>query len=105
MSRNNYYSTRILLDYSYHQNNYEHTDSSRKNFIGNLEEDDSATLLHITEKKQKIILNFSLDSLNVTESYKQWNIKIALYWMKQVFLDLWQENGTLSMINQKQIMM
>ena len=32
-----------------------------------LEEDDGATMSFIAEKQQKLILNFSLDSLNVTE--------------------------------------
>ena len=36
-------------------------------FIRKLEEDDSAAIFFITEKQQKTILNFSLDSLNVTE--------------------------------------
>ena len=29
----------------------------------------------ITEKQQKAALNFSLDSLEITEQYKKWNIK------------------------------
>ena len=33
----------------------------------NLEEDDGATMSFIAEKQQKLILSFSLDSLNVTE--------------------------------------
>ena len=37
------------------------------NFVGNSEEDDGATMLFIAEKQSKIILNFSLDSLTVTE--------------------------------------
>ena len=37
------------------------------NFVGKLEEDDSATMFFITEKQQKAILNFSLDSLIITE--------------------------------------
>ena len=37
------------------------------NFVGNLEEDDSATMFFIAEKQQKTILNFSLDSLIVIE--------------------------------------
>ena len=40
------------------------------NFTGKLEEDDGATMFFITEKKQKKILNFSLDSLIITELYK-----------------------------------
>ena len=37
------------------------------NFVGKLEEDDGATMFFIAEKQQKTILNFSLDSLIVTE--------------------------------------
>ena len=36
-------------------------------FVEKLEEDDGATMLFIAEKQQKTILNFSLDSLIVTE--------------------------------------
>ena len=36
-------------------------------FIGKLEEDDGEAMFFITEKQQKIVLNFSLDSLFVTE--------------------------------------
>ena len=35
------------------------------NFVGNLEEDDGATMFFIAEKQQKTILKFSLDSLIV----------------------------------------
>ena len=37
------------------------------NFSGKLEEDDGATAFFIAEKQLKAILNFSLDSLIVTE--------------------------------------
>ena len=37
------------------------------NFTGKLEEDDGAVMFFIAEKQQKTILNFSLDSLIVTE--------------------------------------
>ena len=37
------------------------------NLMENLEEDDGATMSFIAEKQQKLILSFSLDSLNVTE--------------------------------------
>ena len=37
------------------------------NFTGKLEEDDSVTMFFTAGKQQKTILNFSLDSLNVTE--------------------------------------
>ena len=69
---------RSLLDFSYHQNCYELIggDLSRQtntsipqqiNFTGKLEKDDGATMFVIAEKLQKTILNFSLDSLIVTE--------------------------------------
>ena len=46
-----------------------------------------------------------LDSLSVTEKHKQWNIKkIWIYLMKQAIPSLWKESGTLSMINQMQMM-
>ena len=37
------------------------------NFTGKLEDDDGATMFFIAEKQQKIISNFSLNSLIVTE--------------------------------------
>ena len=40
-----------------------------------LEENDGATVFFIAEKQEKTILNFPLDSLDVTEQYKQWNIE------------------------------
>ena len=74
MSGNNDYTTVTLLNYSYHQNVYELNgiDLSRQrntiipqqiNFVGKLEEDDGARMFFITEKQQKTIANFSLDSL------------------------------------------
>ena len=78
MSRNNDYTTGNLLDYLYHQNYHQliGIDLSRQtsmsipqkvNFVGKLEEDDGATIFFIAEKQHKSILNFSLDSLIVTE--------------------------------------
>ena len=93
MSRNNDYTTGNLLDYLYHQNRYitgnllhnlyhqnyyklTGIDLSRQtntsipqqiNFTGKLEEDDGATMFFVSKKQQKTILNFSLDSLIVTE--------------------------------------
>ena len=78
MSRNNDYTTGNLLEYFYHQKYYKliSIDLSRQtntsipqqiNFVGKLEEDDSAIMLFIAEKQQKTILNFSLDSLIVAE--------------------------------------
>ena len=67
-----------LLDYLYHQNYYKliGIDLSRQantnilqqiNFTGKLEENDGSIMFFITDKQQKTILNFSLDSLIVTE--------------------------------------
>ena len=78
MSRNKDYKTENLLDYLYHQKYYKliGNDVSRQkntsipqqiNFTGKLEEDDGATMFFIAEKLQKVVLNFSLDSLIVTE--------------------------------------
>ena len=77
MSKNDDYTTGNLLNYLYYQKYYKliDIDLSRKtnasipqqiNFIGKLEEDDGATF-SIAEKQQKTILNFSLNSLIVTE--------------------------------------
>ena len=79
MSRNDY-TTENLLDYLYYQKYYKliGIDLSRQtnmsipqqiNFIGKLEEYDGGTMFFIAEKQQKTILNFSLDSLIVTEQY------------------------------------
>ena len=78
MSRNNDYTTGNLLDYFYHKNYYKLNgiDLSRQtnmnvpqkiNFIGKLEKDDGTTMFFIAEKQQISILNFSLDSLIVTQ--------------------------------------
>ena len=77
LSRNNDYTTGNLLGYLYHQKYYKliGIDLSRQtntsilqqiNFVGKLEEDDDATMFFVSEKQQKIVLNFSLDSLIVT---------------------------------------
>ena len=74
MSRNHYYTTGNLLDFSYHQNYYKliGIDLSRQanmsipqqiNFVGKLEKDDDAVMFFIAEKQQKTVLNFSLNSL------------------------------------------
>ena len=78
MSRINGYATGNLLDYLYHQNyckligidSSSQTNTSipqRINFTEKLEEDDGATMFFITEKQQKTILNFSLESIIVAE--------------------------------------
>ena len=78
MSINYDYTTWNVLDYLYHQNYYKliGIDLSRQkntsiqqriNFVGNLEEDDRATMFFVSEKQQKTILNIFLDSLIVTE--------------------------------------
>ena len=75
---NDDYTTWNLLDYLYHQKYYKciGVHLSRKintnipqqiNFTGKLEEDDGATMFFIAEEQQKTILNFSLDSLIVTD--------------------------------------
>ena len=78
MSKNEDFTTGNLLDYLYHQKYYKliGTDLSRQtntsihqkiNFTEKLDEYDGAKILFIAEKQQKTILNFSLDSLIVTE--------------------------------------
>ena len=78
MSGNDDYRTRNLLDYLYHQNYYKliGIDLSRQtntiiphqiNFTGKLEENDGAGMFFIAEEQQETIINFSLDSLIVTE--------------------------------------
>ena len=78
MLRNDGYRTRKLLDYFYHQKFYEliSIDLSRQtntiiprqiNLPGKLGEDDDAAMSFIAEKQRKTILNFSLDSLIVTD--------------------------------------
>ena len=78
MSRNDNYTTGNLLDFSFHQNYYKLIGidlSTQRNknipqqidFTRKLEKDDGATLFFIAEKQQKEILNFSLNSLIVTE--------------------------------------
>lgn len=69
----------VLLDFLYHRNQYKliGIDSSRKtnmnnsqiiNFKGKLEEgNDGATLFFVVKKQPKTVLNFSVDSLHVTE--------------------------------------
>ena len=79
MSRSYDYTTRNLLDFSYHQNYYEliGVDLSRQtnknipqqiNFTRKLEEDDGATVFLIAEKQQKTIINTSLDPLIVSKN-------------------------------------
>ena len=78
MSRNDDYTTGNLLDYLYHQNYYKiigielprqiNTNIPQQiNFTEKFEEDDGAIMLFIAEKQQKAILNFSLNSLMVSE--------------------------------------
>ena len=78
MLRNDGYTTENLLNCLYHQKYYKLNgiDSSRQkntiipqqsNFTGELERDDNATMFFIAEKQQKTILNFSLDSLLLSE--------------------------------------
>ena len=78
MLRNNDFIRGNLLDYSYYQSYYKliDIDLSRQtntslpqqiHSTGKLEEDDGGTMFFIAEKQRKTILNFSLDSLIVTE--------------------------------------
>ena len=78
MLRNKDYTTQNLLDYLYHQRYCKiiGIDLSREtntsipeqiNFAGKSEKEDVVTMFFITEKQQKTIQNFSLDSLIVTE--------------------------------------
>ena len=104
MSRKKDYTAWNLFDNSYHQNYYKliGIDLSRQTntdipqqiiFIRKLDKEDGTAIYRI--QVAKTIRKFSLDGLNVTEQYKQWNIKkYIIYWMKQVILDMWQENGT-----------
>ena len=72
MSRIDDYTIGNLLDFSYHENYYKliGIDLPRiKNtsippqiiFIGKLEEDDGLKMFFVSEKHEKVILNFSLD--------------------------------------------
>ena len=78
MSGNDDHTSWYLLDYLYHQKYYKligidflrQTNRSTLkeiSFVGKLEEEDGTVALPITEKQQKPILNFSLDSLIVTK--------------------------------------
>ena len=76
ISRNDDFTTGNLSDYLYHQKYYKliGIDLSRQinisipqqiNFTGKLEEGNGPKTFFIAEKQQKIILNFSLDSLKL----------------------------------------
>ena len=78
MSGNDDYKTENLLDYLYHQNYCKRIGIDLKSqtntnipqiisYNGKLEEDNGAAMFFIAEKQQKMILNFSLDLLIVTE--------------------------------------
>ena len=78
MSRKDNYATGNLLDYLHHQKYYKliGIDLSRQtntnipqqiDFTGKLEEGNNITKFFPPEKQRKAILNFSLDSLIVTE--------------------------------------
>ena len=77
-SRNNDYKTGNVLDYLNHQKycKFIVIDVSRQtnasipqgiNFTGKCKDDDCTTMFSIAEKQKKTFLNFSLDSLIVTE--------------------------------------
>ena len=78
MSKNDKYTSGNLLDYLYHQNYYKlfsidlsrhanTTISLQINFTRQLEGGDGATMIFISEKQQKTVLNFSLNSLILRE--------------------------------------
>ena len=77
VSRNDDFMTGNLLDYLHHQKYkligidlWRQTNTSisqQINFVGKLEEDSGAKMFFIAEKHKKTILNFSLDSLIITE--------------------------------------
>ena len=78
MTKNDDYTTGNLLDFSYHQSYYKliginssrqtNTSISQKiNFVGKSWEDNDATMVFTAENQHKTIINFSLDSLIVTE--------------------------------------
>ena len=78
MSSNDDYTTGHLLDYLYHQKYYKpigidllkQTNTTipwQINFIGNLEDNNGATMFIITENLQNPILGFPLDSLKLTK--------------------------------------
>ena len=46
------------------------------NFAGKLQEGNGARMFFIAEKQEKAILNFFLDSLDLTEKSKIWNKKM-----------------------------
>ena len=62
MLRNDDYAKGNLLHYF--QKYYKHIGID---FVGRIEKGNGAKMIFIAEKQQKHILNFSLDSLNVTE--------------------------------------
>ena len=78
MSSNDDYTTGHLLDYLYHQKYYKPIGIDllkqiniaipwQINFIGNLEDNNGATIFIITENLQNPILGFPLDSLKLTK--------------------------------------
>ena len=78
MSRNDNYTTKNLLDFTYHQNYYkligidlQHKQNTsipqQIKFTGKIDKDVFEKMFFIADKQQKSILNFSLDLLIVTE--------------------------------------
>ena len=76
------------------------TISQQINFIEKWEKEEGVIIFFITEKQQKVTLNFSLDSNKIIYTMEHQNI----YWTKQAILNSRWENGTLSVINQTKIM-
>ena len=78
MSRNYDYTIENLLDYLYHQKYYKliginlsrqinASTLQQTNFLGKVKGANGATMFFIIDSQQKIIPNFSLDPLVVTE--------------------------------------
>ena len=81
MSKNNHYTKENILHYLHHQNNYKLIGIDLSRQTGNTipqqinltrkSEEDSSETIFIDKKQQNNILNLSLDSLIITEKYKQ----------------------------------
>ena len=67
MSRNNNYTTGNLLDYLYHQQSFKLIGTDKQIRVPQQIDFDGAKMIFIAEKQQKAFLNFSLDSLFLTE--------------------------------------
>ena len=68
------------------------------NFAGKLQEGNGARMFFIAEKQEKAILNFFLDSLDLTEKSKIWNKKMK----HQKTLNLLNEANDSKFVKRKQ---